>query len=291
MPFIKKDEYILAQSANKALNADNQEVRIDLVLQKNEDSQKGMLFGSVSDQLGNAIPYAVVVLMDDKYNPISHSLTGQDGTYLLSGIEPGKAYSVYASAPGYGLAQSDNLSISPQQEIEINFSLVYNAASFLSCIAGTVVDEKGQPVPEATLRLALQGSQNDAFYSQTGTNEAGLFVFTELPMGSYRLKASAQGYQPCFESIHIPKQGIILNPTLTLHSELIKEKGIITGRITDDNMEPLADADVILYRIDKDGRQTPIASAKTLNNGVYLFVNQPEGEYAIKSCKAYRLEG
>ncbi len=291
MPFIKKDEYILAQSDNKALYGENQEVRIDLMLQKNEDSHKGVFFGTVSDQLGNAIPYAVVVIMDEKYYPIGHTLTGQDGTYLLSGIEPGKDYSVYASAPGYGLAQCDNLSVSPQQEIEINFSLVYNAASFLSCIAGTVVDEKGQPVPMAILRLALQGSQNDTYYSQAGTNEAGQFVFTELPMGSYRLKASAQGYQPCFESIQIHKQGIILNPTLTLHSELIKEKGIVTGRITDDNMEPVADADVILYRIDKDGRHIPVAVGKTLSNGVYLFANQPEGEYAIISSKACRFEG
>lgn len=291
MPFIKNEEYALALSANKALNADHQEVRIDLVLQKNEDSQKGMIFGTVSDQLGNAILYAAVVLLDEKYDPINHTLTGQDGTYLLSGIASGKTYSVYASAPGYGVVRYDNLSFLPRQEIEINFSLAYNAASFLSCIAGTVVDEKGQPVPTATLRLASQDGQNDTFIAQTGTNEAGQFAFTELPMGSYRLKASAQGYQPCFESIHIAKQGIVLSPTLTLHSELIKEKGIITGRITDDNMAPVADADVILYRIEKDGSQTPVAATKTLDNGVYLFVNQPDGEYAIKSSKAGRFEG
>ncbi|MEG0691479.1 MAG: carboxypeptidase-like regulatory domain-containing protein, partial [Oscillospiraceae bacterium] len=59
----------------------------------------------------------------------------------------------------------------------------------------------------------------------------------------------------------------------------------ISGIITDDVGAAVIGADVILYRVETDNSLTPIALTKTIANGVYLFVNTPQGNYKIKSSK------
>lgn len=289
MPPIKKDDFILGQSDPVSVLKEKQEARIDLMLQKNEGARKGMVFGAVCDPLGNAIPNTFVVLLDSEHNPIDHALTGQDGTYFLLNLEPNCSYSIYASAPGFNVASHEPISLQPRQEIEINLTMTYNTNSFLSCITGKVFSEQGLPIAHAILRLIQQGNQADSLTLQATTNGMGQFLFSEVPMGSYLMKVSAHGYQPYYEHINIPKQSQILNPTFTLHSGMVKDTGIISGVITDDQLEPVGNADVLIYRVEKDGREIPVATGKTLPNGVFLFVNLPAGNYVVKSSKTFRL--
>src|SRR5215831_4027654 len=59
-------------------------------------------------------------------------------------------------------------------------------------ISGTVTDSSGAVIPGAAMELENLGTS--ARYSQT-TNESGLYIFPNLPPGSYRLKATQTGFR------------------------------------------------------------------------------------------------
>lgn len=65
------------------------------------------------------------------------------------------------------------------------------AQTFRGTLTGTVVDSSGAAIPGATVQLTNPAT-NDV--SNSKTNGAGNFSFPELPVGTYKLLVSAQGF-------------------------------------------------------------------------------------------------
>src|SRR5262249_19131572 len=57
---------------------------------------------------------------------------------------------------------------------------------------GTVTDQSGAFVPDATVTLTNQGTN---ISHRATTNNSGFFVFINLPPGSYVLKAEKSGFR------------------------------------------------------------------------------------------------
>lgn len=67
----------------------------------------------------------------------------------------------------------------------------YSAAQSVGSIRGTVTDQTGSAIPNAT----VTATQTSTGVSRTlTTNESGIFVFPDLPIGGYSLKISAAGF-------------------------------------------------------------------------------------------------
>jgi hypothetical protein len=81
--------------------------------------------------------------------------------------------------------------------LTMSVTLLFCAASVFAQgptgqISGTVVDQNGARVPNATVKVA---NQETAFTRTATSNGEGDFVFTLLPPGKYDVEVSAQGFQ------------------------------------------------------------------------------------------------
>src|SRR5438046_3160859 len=73
-------------------------------------------------------------------------------------------------------------------------------AQGVSAITGSVTDGNGGAIVAARIRLVSQATQ---FAYETITNGQGEFVFPELPIGTYQIKADSPGFQS-YEQLGIP---------------------------------------------------------------------------------------
>ena len=67
-----------------------------------------------------------------------------------------------------------------------------HAQTFRGAIQGTVNDSSGSAVPNA--QVTVTGEQTQ-FARQAVTGASGTYLFTELPVGSYKVTATKSGFQ------------------------------------------------------------------------------------------------
>lgn len=289
MAGVIQDQYELGQSIKKSLSELGQEIRLDLSLKPNPNLDAGTIFGTVKDTQGNPIPGATIKIMDKDHNPLAHTVTGPDGSYIISPFPPGPEYHIYAQADGYLLAEQLPFALLPRQQVEKNFILTRDPDAILSIIAGDVRDNQTPPhvVKGAIVNLyQVDELGHETLIAVTYTNEFGQFTFRDLQKGNYIIRISGLGYIPVAISVIISADSTIAKVMATLNVDPQASKGTISGVITDNNNVPIADADVVLYRVEADGSLTPIAVTRTNDEGVYLFTKVPQGDYKIKSTKS-----
>lgn len=286
MPLIKKDIYQLAQSPKATIAGVGEEVRIDLNLEPNPNLNSGTITGTVTNTDGQPISGAVVKIMDNDYNPLAHVITGSDGSYIFSPFLPGTNYRIFASAPGYELATTDPFTLLVKQTIEKDIVAAKDLTLTKSFIAGDIIDDHGAPVGGAVVELySIDAQNNELLAGLSFSNEFGQYVFREVEQGNYAIRISALGYTATRTTISITADGTIAKIDSTLVPDPQSSKGTISGIIADETGAAVVGADVILYSVASDGSLTPIALTKTITNGVYLFVNTPQGDYKVKSSK------
>ncbi|MEG0944582.1 MAG: carboxypeptidase-like regulatory domain-containing protein [Angelakisella sp.] len=286
MALVKKDIYNLAQSPKTTISKVGEEVRVDLSLEPNPNLNSGTITGTVTDTTGNPISGAVVKIMDNNYNPLSHVITGADGSYIFSPFAPGNNYRVFASAPGYSLATTDPFSLLANQNIIQDIVATADPTLLKSFIAGDIVDDHGAPISGAVVELySVDAENNELLIGLSFSNEYGQYVFRQVEKGNYAIRISALGYTSIRTTISITTDGSIAKVDSTLVPDPMASKGTISGIISDADGAAVVGADVILYKVETDNSLTPIALTKTIANGVYLFVNTPQGDYKVKSSK------
>jgi hypothetical protein len=146
-------------------------------------------------------------------------------------------------------------------------------------VAGVVLnDATGQPVAGARVTLASVERRDLGMSTATGDN--GRFAFTGLPRGKYELSGRRRGLLPesygqraGWSSAIVTGPGQNGQNTESLVLRL-PPPGIISGRVTDDAGEPVAEALVELLdsRI-TDGRRTvtAVSSKRTDDAGEYRW--------------------
>lgn len=102
------------------------------------------------------------------------------------------------------------------------------ASQQVHTIKGSVQDEKGHPLPGATVLLSpgVRGTSAPAGGSGTITSPAGTFILDEVPAGSYSFSVSFLGYRPFRNTLEVSgpvRMQITLQPEIqTLHEVLIE---------------------------------------------------------------------
>ncbi len=170
----------------------------------------GTITGRVIDNRGEPIADAYVSASSVpccRFGEYLQARTATDGTYLIGGIIPG-TYSVGFFAPGHKqdcFSETDS-SCSQHSWITVgsrtNTGGVDMTLNRLSQVSGKVVDHEGNPIPEATVYLLVNGccvhKEND---NRAVTDASGNFLVDHVDAGVYGLVALADGYiNRCYPS-------------------------------------------------------------------------------------------
>lgn len=143
-------------------------------------------------------------------------------------------------------------------------------------ITGRVVTADGQPASEATVTAYAVGSNKDESQEAECDND-GNFKLTGLRPGSYIISASLPGYVSFNGTSGSELHRIGENVTLTL-----VKGGVITGRVTDADGEPMEGARVDLSVIEGAFSGIPDYLGElglTDDRGIYRIYGLPPGKY------------
>ncbi len=157
---------------------------------------RGTLVNSVG---GQHIPDADVALtMAGKRDSTVHMTTDEDGHFIFAGLEPGK-YMLTAQRHGYvgqAFEAHDGLFTSIVVGKDLGSSNILFRITAECSISGVVVDEAGEAVEEARVKLYQTGSTGSINQardrSETVTNDLGAYHFSHLPPGKYFVSVSAR---------------------------------------------------------------------------------------------------
>src|SRR5207253_1636342 len=124
-------------------------------------------------------------------------------------------------------------------------------------LAGRVLGESGEPVPDAAVSLSLRapGMRPRGASYTVGVDEGGNFRFEGLDPGLYDVYASLPGFVSETDSLSGRSLGPY-RPGDNVTVRLVKG-GVVTGTVTDSQGQPLAALSVRAVRVrDLDGAQT-----------------------------------
>jgi Carboxypeptidase regulatory-like domain len=161
-------------------------------------------------------------------------------------------------------------------------------------IAGTVVSANtGEPLKKAHVALSQKGTSGDDPNRQplnATTDAVGHFSIEKIPAGSYDLVVSRANYiEAQFGQDQIDKPGAILSlaPGQKMTDLLFRlhRTGIITGRVVDEDGDPIRGARVVsLFHTRARGKSAilPNRSSGTNDLGEYRIVDLAPGQYSIQ---------
>lgn len=162
-------------------------------------------------------------------------------------------------------------------------------ASENALVQGTVLgSDTGQPLRRARVQLARLQGRGQPLVSITGVD--GRFTFPAVPPGTYRLLVDRNGYVRQEYGQRNSQRGtpLTISPGQTikdLEFRLIRG-GVITGRVYDEEGEPVARAPVRIMRLSYErGRRglIPTGNDSTNDLGEYRIFDLPPGRYYLSA--------
>jgi hypothetical protein len=168
----------------------------------------------------------------------------------------------------------------------------------LAAIAGTVLSANtGEPLKKAHVDLSRNGPEGDDPNKQpfsATTDVAGHFSIDKIPAGSYSLEVSRANYLPSHYGQDKPdKPGATLSlaagQKITDLLFRLNRMGIITGRVRDEDGDPLRGAFVVsmVHRtVAGKPKIEQSASGRTNDLGEYRIVDLMPGRYSIVATPA-----
>jgi hypothetical protein len=175
--------------------------------------------------------------------------------------------------------------------LRICFLILFGCAlrgETLARVEGHVLDQAGQPVRKATVRLTgnpppVNGRATRSTTYVEVTDANGAFTVDQLAPGSYILSAQKPGYTPV-------RNGTAQFPNFNLAAGQVKkdtevrlvQQGVISGRVMDRDGDPVVGAQVQALHVQYNGARrllTPSTTASTDDQGNFRIANVEPGRY------------
>ena len=273
------DRFLLTQSKEFNLEP-NEEVRVDLKLKKKPCSPETKITGRVTHD-GIPVPKATVKILDQKFDPVIHAITNQDGIYLIENLMPGD-YKLTATAEGFLAADSINFSLKAKETKTINVQIKEDKASRKnSFIYGNVTEfMTAKIIKDAVIKLFSSASESPV--AETTSNEFGQYLFCTIPPGKYFSVADKPGYLSSDPIQFEISAGRFVQVPIQLRIDPLTSTGTVSGIITERISEALAGVCVGLFSVSNNG-ETLIQIKTTNREGLYLFSDVQPGEYVVKA--------
>ncbi|MDR1710468.1 MAG: carboxypeptidase regulatory-like domain-containing protein, partial [Propionibacteriaceae bacterium] len=241
----------------------------DLTVEIDEPQYKDApVTGTVTDENGDPVDGADVEVKDADDNVLCTTTTASDGTFSCQPsrpLEPGETITAEATDPDTGATGEDDATVADPLEVTVDEPLAAGDTE----VSGTVTDPDGNPVANADVTVT---DEDDNVLCTTTTDATGAFTCTTsrpLEEGE-TVTASAEdpatgntgeddatvGEDPCVAA------GNCVNVEV---DEPLTKDGPVTGTVTDENGDPLADAPVTVT--DSDGNE--LCSTTTASDGTF----------------------
>jgi len=273
---VVSDIYPLAQSVPFELKP-TEEARVDLVLRKKPSTPATRICGRVLTCDHEPINKATVKVLDRDYNPVTHTLTDENGMYVMNlALAPG-CYRLTAAAEGFITARTIDFKLSSCYPKHINILMKQDPICGMAVIYGLTTGMKKQDPLADTLLVLCKGR---TVVAKTTSNAYGQYLFPVVPPNRYELTASRGGY--ISNSISVLAEGkSIIKCDIPLDKNGEAAFGTISGRVKHE-LGYCSDAVVGLYRIDNED-ETLLKIGMTNDEGLYLFANVENGHYRVKA--------
>ncbi len=156
-------------------------------------------------------------------------------------------------------------------------------------IEGTIYSLKtGQPLRKAEIQMHRTDAKADSSYGAT-TDDAGHYVVEGLDPGTYSLSVSRNGYVTTSYGGEVKKRTstlITLSPAQHMTKADIKlpSQAVVTGRVVDEDNEPMADVMVqLMARGYQNGKPTLFSREQSTTNdkGEYRIYGIGPGKYWV----------
>lgn len=233
----------------------------------------GIISGRIVNSSGQPLANATVVVYDTLYYWVSNVYTDDNGEYQAAGLKTGK-YLVYASLSNYIGSWYDGQSsfetatrvpaILNRTTPNINFTLVRG-----STLSGNVANKTYGPIGSAYVAL-LDTSLNYMNYAYT--DYEGDYSMTGIRAGLYYVMAQASGYGQRWYNNATSVDSATIVPigseeNVTGIDFNLPRGALISGKVMDENGDPLPWADVSAISV--DGSESMFTFAQS--DGTFLI--------------------
>jgi RNA polymerase sigma factor (sigma-70 family) len=199
-----------------------------------------------------------------------------NGIWTVDFLDPKPTASGYVKHPDYA-------------ETEFKFELAAAQATNATLIlkrgapvSGVTEQPDGTPIPNVTVTADWEYSTREAISGRSDTH--GRFSLPHVTTGRFRLKASAEGYQPLETWVELSSEG--LNLALTLTPKKIAGKSILRGRVVDDAGNPVPGIHVSLNQ-DQPTLKDVDWSTTSDDDGSFIWNQAPEGKVRLRFSSWY----
>ncbi|WP_377887184.1 carboxypeptidase regulatory-like domain-containing protein [Alkalihalobacillus sp. R86527] len=243
----------------------------DEVINFELDTNPGNITGRVKNAVTNEFVMSVSVLVTDENNVmITHTLTDEDGIYLMRGLTPG-TYTIRAL--GIGLeSHAQRVVISSNETAERNFALLANPAT----VSGTVTDRDGNPLNDVGVRVF---DSNGLLVNFGETSSEGDYVIGYLPGETLTFIASLPGYASDEREITVQPGSRLTDIDFILG---VINPATIYGTVTSERTGLPIGGARITVRINDN----IFAEDFTNSDGTYSISGLGEGDYTVSASAA-----
>jgi len=198
----------------------------------------------------------IVQLLDRSGSVVTSLPSDPNGTIWFPQVHPAKGYQLHMRGEGFSEFTLQGVSVFPQATNDLGDIILGKDI----VLRGRVVDANGRPLPGTSVSvhtierqlatkgllvyMAEQASTVPTALSQVQSDDEGYFAFSAVDDGTYSLVARLKGYASGHESDVIVAKARGAG-VLTI---VLGQGGVMTGKVTDAEGKPLADAQVIAIR-------------------------------------------
>lgn len=206
------------------------------------------------------------------------AVTSSDGSFSLSGFREGEALTLRVEKKGFAVRTMPGLQVPVPEPL----TLVLTPAAR---IAGTVVDESGNPLGGAKLLLAEDLGDDSAkgprgrLVSAAETDRDGRFELTDLAPGRFRLAALGSGFLPeTGQKITLAEGEGIEGIEIVLHRGATLE-----GRVSAPDGSPAAGAKVVVLDTEEESGLGLVGRPGAVSDreGRYEIGGISEGDHTV----------
>jgi hypothetical protein len=206
------------------------------------------------------------------------AVADRDGRFVIDDLIPGR-YRVEVAHGGAEPFRSDEFVLAPGERRDVGKLALQPGFP----VTGRVVDESGSPIDGARVVVGAGGGASAASAGLVAVTDPGGSFALSLPVGSYRLAASAPGRGRAEAAVDVAAGA---SPP-ALQIRLIRAEATLEGLVRDDGGRPLARARLAVWPADAVDPgtapgATPIASAVADVGGHFRLTPLPAGDARLE---------